>query len=128
MYAYGLRNPWRFSFDRTTGDLWIGDVGQDHWEEIDHLTAGTPAGTNFGWSYYEGTHVFKAAADQPRRACSVPAHPVPAHVASGPGNCAVTGGYVYRGTILPRCAASTSTPTSAPAGSGSGARPAAARC
>ena len=62
MYAYGLRNPWRFSFDRTTGDLWIGDVGQDNWEEIDHLKAGAPAGTNFGWSYYEGTHVFKVQA------------------------------------------------------------------
>ena len=101
VYAYGLRNPWRFSFDRTTGDLWIGDVGQDNWEEIDHLKSGTPAGTNFGWSYYEGTHVFKV---QPinRTHLKFPAIQCPHSVASGPGNCAVTGGYVYRGTILKR--------------------------
>ena len=54
VYALGLRNPWRFSFDRQTGDLWIGDVGQGAWEEIDHLPAGAPPGTNFGWNLYEG--------------------------------------------------------------------------
>jgi hypothetical protein len=101
VYAYGLRNPWRFSFDRTTGDLWIGDVGQDKWEEIDHLRAGTLAGTNFGWSYYEGTHVFKVQSIN-RTHLRFPAIQYPHAVASGPGNCAVTGGYVYRGTILKR--------------------------
>ena len=59
IYAYGLRNPWRFSFDRANGNLWIGDVGQNKWEEIDFLKAGTAPGTNFGWSYYEGDHVYK---------------------------------------------------------------------
>ncbi len=101
VYAYGLRNPWRFSFDRATGDMWIGDVGQNEWEEIDHLKAGAPAGTNFGWSYYEGTHVFKV---QPidRSRLRFPAIQYPHSVASGPGNCSVTGGYVYRGTVLQR--------------------------
>jgi glucose/arabinose dehydrogenase len=101
VYAYGLRNPWRFSFDRTTGDLWIGDVGQDNWEEIDHEKAGAPAGTNFGWSYYEGNSVFKT---QPinRTHLKFPAIVYPHSTSSGPSNCAVMGGYVYRGTAIPR--------------------------
>lgn len=100
VYAYGLRNPWRFSFDRTTGDLWIGDVGQDTWEEIDHLKAGAPPGTNFGWSYYEGNSVFKV---QPinRTQLKFPALVYPHAPSSGPSNCAVMGGYVYRGTAIP---------------------------
>src|SRR6478672_5286920 len=100
-YAYGLRNPWRFSFDRTTGDMWIGDVGQDTWEEIDHLKAGTPAGTNFGWSYYEGNSVFKVQSIN-RTHLKFPAIVYPHATSSGPGNCAVMGGYVYRGKILTR--------------------------
>jgi glucose/arabinose dehydrogenase len=101
VYAYGLRNPWRFSFDRTTGDLWIGDVGQDRWEEIDHEKAGAPAGTNFGWSYYEGNSVFKV---QPinRTHLKFPAIVYPHSTSSGPSNCAVMGGYVYRGKPIPR--------------------------
>ncbi len=55
IWAYGLRNPWRFSFDKLTGDLYIGDVGQDQWEEIDFLPGGSPGGENFGWNYYEVT-------------------------------------------------------------------------
>jgi hypothetical protein len=99
VYAYGLRNPWRFSFDRATGDMWIGDVGQDNWEEVDHLKQAAPRGTNFGWSYYEGTHVFKV---QPinRTHLKFPALQYSHSAPSGPGNCAVTGGYVYRGTVL----------------------------
>jgi glucose/arabinose dehydrogenase len=99
VYAYGLRNPWRFSFDRATGDMWIGDVGQDNWEEVDHLKQAAPRGTNFGWSYYEGTHVFRA---QPinRTHLKFPALQYSHSAPSGPGNCAVTGGYVYRGTVL----------------------------
>ena len=93
-YAYGLRNPWRFSFDPASGDLWIGDVGQDRWEEVDHLKAGTPPGANFGWSYYEGDHVFK---QQPidRARLEPPVFEYP-HTKG----CSVTGGYVYRGSTI----------------------------
>ncbi len=95
LYAYGLRNPWRFSFDRKTGALWIGDVGQDKWEEIDYLKAGTAPGTNFGWSYYEGDHVYKVQ------------HIVRTHLVfpvaeySHAVGDAVIGGYVYRGSAIP---------------------------
>ncbi len=102
VYAYGFRNPWRFSFDRSTGDLWIGDVGQDSWEEVDRIPRGTPAGGNYGWSYYEGTHVYKDGNGNPKPAR--PVFPVAEYshaVASGPGNCSVTGGYVFRGPGIP---------------------------
>ena len=95
IYAYGLRNPWRFSFDSKNGNLWIGDVGQDKWEEIDFLKAGTKAGTNFGWSYYEGDHTYK------------PQHIVrtrlvfPVTEYSHAVGDAVVGGYVYRGSAIP---------------------------
>ncbi len=94
-YAYGLRNPWRFSFDSKTGNLWIGDVGQNNWEEIDFLKAGTTAGTNFGWSYYEGDHVYKT---QPidRSRLKFPATEYSHSLGS-----AVIGGYVYRGSAIP---------------------------
>lgn len=94
IWAYGLRNPWRFSFDRANGDLFIGDVGQGEWEEIDYLPAGMPGGTNFGWDYFEGTHPFEGT--PPQDAQLVP--PVAEYDHSG-GNCSVTGGYVYRGSI-----------------------------
>jgi len=94
VWAYGLRNPWRFSFDRSTGDLWIGDVGQDTWEEIDFLPAGFPSGANFGWNYMEGNHSFKGMA--PLGLVS----PV-AEYDHTEGRCSVTGGFVYRGADLP---------------------------
>jgi glucose/arabinose dehydrogenase len=93
IWQYGLRNPWRFSFDRATNDLWIGDVGQDHWEEIDWLPAGR-AGVNFGYPLLEGTHALKASAAPG----TVPPVLELWHRA---GNCAVTGGYVYRGERVP---------------------------
>jgi glucose/arabinose dehydrogenase len=92
VWAYGLRNPWRMSFDRATGDLYIGDVGQGAWEEIDFLPAGTGAGTNFGWDYREGAHDYEGGG---------PAGMVDpiAEYSHPEGGCSVTGGYVYRGAM-----------------------------
>jgi glucose/arabinose dehydrogenase len=95
IWAYGLRNPWRFSFDRATGDLYIGDVGQGQWEEIDFLPAGTPGGANFGWRLREGAHPY-ANDPQPE---STLVEPVFEYNHSQ--GCSVTGGVVYRGQALP---------------------------
>ncbi len=92
VWAYGLRNPWRISFDRATGDLWIGDVGQGAWEEIDYLPAGSLGGANFGWSIMEGNHGYDGDA-QP--GLLLPA----AEYSHSEGGCSVTGGYVYRGVM-----------------------------
>ncbi len=94
VYAYGLRNPFRFSFDRKTGDLYIGDVGQNEVEEIDFLKAGTPAGSNFGWNTFEGSRRFKGG--------EAPGHvpPVLERTHSGDGVCSVTGGVVVRDPAL----------------------------
>jgi len=94
-WAYGLRNPWRFSFDRATGDLFIGDVGQNIWEEIDLLPAGTPGG-NLGWNRFEGNHVFEGDPEQREGLI----FPILEYQHAG-GHCSVTGGYVYRGEQLP---------------------------
>jgi glucose/arabinose dehydrogenase len=96
IWAYGLRNPWRFSFDRLTGDLYIGDVGQNLWEEIDFLPAGSPGGTNFGWNYMEGFHPF-GDRTPPQGLTLTP----PVAEYSHEFGCAVTSGYVYRGKQLP---------------------------
>ncbi|GAB1470907.1 PQQ-dependent sugar dehydrogenase [Chloroflexota bacterium] len=94
VWAYGLRNPWRFSFDRATGDLWIGDVGQGEWEEIDYLPAGSPGGANFGWNIMEGGHGYEGTL-QPGMLL-----PVAEYSHSDPySGCSVTGGYVYRGSM-----------------------------
>jgi len=98
MYAYGLRNPWRFAFDKATGDLWIGDVGQDAWEEVDYLPAGTAAGTDFGWSGYEGTHVYNATR---AAAMNVASLTWPVAEYPHPTGEAIIGGYVYRGSAIP---------------------------
>jgi len=95
IWAYGLRNPWRMSFDRLTGDLYIGDVGQNAYEEIDFLPAGAPSGVNFGWNYREGLHPFQGT--PPNDLALV--DPV-AEYAHDQG-CSVTGGAVYRGAALP---------------------------
>ena len=94
IWAYGLRNPWRFSWDRETGDLWIADVGQNAWEEIDFVAGGSGAGMNFGWNRLEGTHDFEG--DPPPNA--VP--PIFEYPLDG-GACAAIGGYVYRGSRIP---------------------------
>jgi glucose/arabinose dehydrogenase len=93
IWAYGLRNPWRISFDSLTSDLYIGDVGQNQWEEIDFVAAGTPGGMNFGWNYLEGTHPYEGS--PPQNAQLVP--PVAEYDHSQ--GCSVTGGYVYRGMM-----------------------------
>ena len=95
IWALGLRNPWRFSFDSLTGNMFIGDVGQNQWEEINYLPLGT-AGANFGWNYFEGTHAYKGS--PPDGAGLMP--PV-AEYEHGTSRCSVTGGYVYRGAALP---------------------------
>jgi glucose/arabinose dehydrogenase len=94
IFAYGLRNPWRFSFDRLNGDLRIGDVGQDSWEEVDYIKHGTTAGLNFGWRKYEGTHLYH---DQTINSSRL-TWPVLQYSHVG-GNCSIIGGYTYRGTI-----------------------------
>lgn len=101
IWALGLRNPWRFSFDRATGDLWIGDVGQDAYEEIDRVAAeqkGYPnGGLNFGWPIMEGLHCFESGSGCNRQGLVLP---VAEHDHSA-GNCSITGGYVYRGAAIP---------------------------
>ena len=94
IWAYGLRNPWRYSFDRETGDLWIGDVGQGSREEIDLEPADSPGGLNFGWDLLEGTLPFEGA--EPPEDATPPVFEYPTSE-----GCAVTGGYVYRGTDIP---------------------------
>lgn len=97
IWAKGLRNPWRFSFDRATGDLYIGDVGQNVWEEIDYVKAPMPkAILNFGWNIMEGNHVYKNAATGDTLLAPIAEYD---HGASG--GCSVTGGYVYRGKEIP---------------------------
>jgi glucose/arabinose dehydrogenase len=96
IWAYGLRNPWRATFDRATGDFWIGDVGQNTYEEVDLQPAGDKGGENYGWNFMEGLHPYKGQA--PAGLALVP--PV-AEYTHQEGGCAITGGYVYRGPGLP---------------------------
>ena len=101
IWQYGLRNPWRWSFDRATGALWIGDVGQENWEEIDRVaktSSGAGKGLNWGWDILEGFHCYPASVSS----CSTSgkAKPLLEYPHSG-SRCAVTGGYVYRGSRIP---------------------------
>ncbi len=95
IWAWGLRNVWRFSFDRATGDLYLADVGQNLWEEINFQPAGSSGGENYGWNAYEGTHVYSG---QPP--ASEVVMPVLEYEHRN-GWCSVTGGYVYRGERIP---------------------------
>jgi glucose/arabinose dehydrogenase len=95
VWAYGLRNPWRFTFDRLTGDMYISDVGENRWEEINFLPDGTPGGANFGWSYLEGTATYK---ERPPENLELV---YPAAQYDHTQGCSVTGGVVYRGAALP---------------------------
>ena len=92
IWAYGLRNPWRISFDRVTGQLFIGDVGQGRWEEIDREKPGIRGGRNYGWNAMEGFHCYTAS----KCPLSGDTLPVAEYSHSG-GNCSITGGFVYRG-------------------------------
>ena len=95
IFVYGLRNPWRFSFDRANGDLWIADVGQNEYEEVDRLPAREIAGSNLGWNLFEGSHIYREGAD-------IDAVMPILELSHDDGNCAITGGYVYRGTKIRR--------------------------
>jgi glucose/arabinose dehydrogenase len=96
IWAYGLRNPWRFSFDRETGDLWIADVGQHVWEEINLQPADSPGGENYGWHVMEGAHCF-----QPSEGCDREGLTLPVLEYDHDQGCSVTGGFRYRGSALP---------------------------
>jgi glucose/arabinose dehydrogenase len=102
IWAYGLRNPWRFSFDRQTGDLVIGDVGQNAWEEIDFAPApGRGRGANYGWGCWEGRHSYSGNQDEPE--CRpAPSQLAPVHEYSHSRGCSLSGGYVVRDPTLPR--------------------------
>ncbi len=96
IFAVGLRNPWRFSFDRTRGDLWIGDVGQGRFEEINFAPPARARGANFGWRRFEGRSVYA-----PTTRLSVRRYIAPVAVYGHGAGCSVTGGYVYRGPSIP---------------------------
>jgi glucose/arabinose dehydrogenase len=94
--GYGLRNPWRFSFDRKTGDLYIGDVGQDSWEEVDFTPKSSPGLENYGWRVWEGK------AHYTNETPNATGHLVfPIIVSPNPPHCSVIGGFVYRGSAVP---------------------------
>jgi len=90
IWALGLRNPWRFSFDRATGDFWIADVGQGSWEEIDFQPAASPGGENYGWRVMEGAHCYNAAT------CNMTGFTFPIAEYDHSLGCSVTGGFVHR--------------------------------
>lgn len=94
IWAYGLRNPWRFSFDRATGDLYIGEVGQISYEEIDFQPADSPGGENYGWYDFEGLHPYNSETPPENMTYPIAEYP-------HSEGCAVSGGYVYRGEMLP---------------------------
>ena len=99
IWSYGLRNPWKFSFDRSTGDLFISDVGQTQWEEVSFEPAGSPGGVNYGWRRMEGAHCY------PTEPCDTAGLTLPVfEFGHTDGRCAVIGGYVVRGIESPALA------------------------
>ncbi len=97
IYATGVRNPWRFSFDKSTGDLWIGDVGQSQWEEVDYAPRGQAKGANFGWNAREGAAPFAGGSTKTAPGATID----PALQYSHQEGASITGGYVYRGSDVP---------------------------
>lgn len=96
IWSYGLRNTWKFSFDRTTGDLWTADVGENQVEEINKVNASSIGGENYGWKCFEGNNTFQSST-----ACNMITHetPIAQYTHSSGAGCSITGGYVYRGSI-----------------------------
>lgn len=92
-WAYGLRNPWRFSFDTRTGTMWLGDVGESAWEEVD---IGQP-GRNYGWNIMEGAHCYRPASGCNAQGLTLPV----TEYSHADGSCSITGGYMYRGNAIP---------------------------
>lgn len=102
IWALGLRNPWRFSFDRAQGDLYIGDVGQGRWEEIDYTPGPSTGSENYGWVVYEGSECPNPSCGASGTGCSgVSGLTLPVHEYDHGDGCSVTGGYVYRGCRMP---------------------------
>jgi len=99
IWASGLRNPWRFSFDRLTGDMWIGDVGQNLWEEIDFEPFTSTGGLNYGWRCYEGNEGYNLTDCGP-----IENYTFPVFELTHSPHCSVTGGFVYRGLLYPELA------------------------
>jgi len=95
IWAYGLRNPWRMSFDRQTDDVWIADVGQGAWEEVDMVAFAAAGGSNFGWPLLEGAHDLRGGAAPGSTVLPV------FETSHADGNCSITGGYLYRGARIP---------------------------
>jgi len=93
-----LRNPWRFSFDRATGDIFIADVGQNQWEEVNFQPGGSAGGENYGWNIMEGTHCF------PQGTCNRDGLVLPIFEYDHSQGCSITGGYIYRGAAYPEMA------------------------
>jgi glucose/arabinose dehydrogenase len=110
VWVYGLRNPWRFAFDRTTGDIYIGDAGQFSYEWVHYQaaspTGAPPGGVNFGWPVYEGRHCFDIeteTASDPANCQPPPDYqaPIIEYPRGEEGGCVIIGGYVYRGSSIP---------------------------
>ncbi|MCB0075018.1 MAG: PQQ-dependent sugar dehydrogenase, partial [Caldilineaceae bacterium] len=97
IWATGLRNPWRFSFDRLTNDMWIADVGQNRFEEIDFAPANSTGGENYGWRCYEGNTAYNTTGCMAASTYDAPLYSYD----RSQGDCSVTGGYVYRGSAFP---------------------------
>ena len=109
IWVYGLRNPWRFSFDRETGDMYIGDVGQHNWEEINFQSSTSNGGENYGWNHYEGADIYNESALLSNHIKPIYFYPNNANIfkvllgwdEEDALGCSVTGGYVYRGSEVP---------------------------
>lgn len=100
IYALGLRNPWRWSFDRQNGDFWLGDIGQDGWEELNFTAANTPAPQNYGWPCFEGSHPY-ALSCPPNGTYHTSLLDYPGYTNNGGQSVSITGGFVYRGSAYP---------------------------